>query len=370
MPPKFGLMIVRGLQLVVMALGLSKRRALIVYKVDRMGDWVLAYDILKAIARNESGDLPLIIVSRESRPIRQALYVEAEYIELAITPRSFRCKLEKFRALLWLVFLVRTDKMLFLTHNKSVARTIAHSLIKAEKKISYGPQAAFLGTIGGLKPRELMRHEWVMQAAGFSRNLQQPFVDPGPIQGRSSGRGSKIAIVSPFGSSTLRDWTIEGWERVLRWLEEQSYQLQIWVDAAQNNRARELVHLCGLHAKTTVIKCGTINELQEAMIGCDLVLSVETVTAHLAVALDAYLVCILGGGHFGEFAPYKRSSRQVWLYERLMCYGCNWNCIYESPHCLSLIAPEIVLNTVKQVLAGCDVQDGIGRSSRTPGGER
>ena len=73
-----------------------------------------------------------------------------------------------------------------------------------------------------------------------------------------------------------------------------------------------------------------------------LVLSAETSTAHIAAALDQPTLTLIGGGHFGWFAPWRRSDKQVWLTHQLPCFDCNWRCPYPQPFCLTcLTAAEI-----------------------------
>ena len=73
----------------------------------------------------------------------------------------------------------------------------------------------------------------------------------------------------------------------------------------------------------------TLPELFDIMKGAALVVSNDTGPAHVAIALGAKTVVIVGGGHFGCFVPYPdgvapRHARFV--YERMGCYHCFWRC--------------------------------------------
>jgi ADP-heptose:LPS heptosyltransferase len=90
-------------------------------------------------------------------------------------------------------------------------------------------------------------------------------------------------------------------------------------------------------------------EFAEAVGRAELVLTVETATAHLAAALDRPAIVLIGGGHFGQFGPWRRSARQVWLTHPMDCFGCNWRCIHPEPYCLTRISSDAVRDAIAQV---------------------
>ena len=96
--------------------------------------------------------------------------------------------------------------------------------------------------------------------------------------------------------------------------------------------------------------CATNHDLREALRRSRLVLSAETGTAHLAVALDAPLVALLGGGHIGWFAPWSRSGRQQWLNNDVPCRGCLWVCSQPSPVCLTDLSEDQVFQAIDVAL--------------------
>ncbi len=81
-----------------------------------------------------------------------------------------------------------------------------------------------------------------------------------------------------------------------------------------------------------------------------LLVATETATAHLGAAADAPMVGIIGGGHYGRFAPWIRSNRQRWVEWKLPCFGCNWSCIHSSPLCITDLPPRLVLTTIDELL--------------------
>jgi hypothetical protein len=79
------------------------------------------------------------------------------------------------------------------------------------------------------------------------------------------------------------------------------------------------------------------------------ILAVDSAPAHLATALDKPGVFLLGGGHFGMFAPWQTSHRQIWLRHAMECYHCRWQCIHPEPYCITHIQPEVVAQALSEV---------------------
>ena len=103
----------------------------------------------------------------------------------------------------------------------------------------------------------------------------------------------------------------------------------------------------------------TLSELTCLLVKSQILISNETGTAHIANAVGTPTVCILGGGHFGRFAPYPELSgkprRLKVVYHKMPCYGCDWKCVYhikdeEPAPCISNISVDAVWEKVLPLL--------------------
>jgi FkbM family methyltransferase len=81
---------------------------------------------------------------------------------------------------------------------------------------------------------------------------------------------------------------------------------------------------------------------------CRLLVGSDSCGAHMACALGVPNVVVLGGGHFGRFFPYSSLTSVVSM--PLECYGCNWQCRFDRPHCIKDIAPAAISEAVRQTL--------------------
>ncbi len=100
------------------------------------------------------------------------------------------------------------------------------------------------------------------------------------------------------------------------------------------------VNLCG---ETTIRRAAAIIKR------CRLAVGAECGLAHVARAVDAPDVILPGGGQFGRFSPCSTGATAACL--PLDCFGCDWKCRYETPHCIRGVLPEVVADAVKAALA-------------------
>ena len=111
-----------------------------------------------------------------------------------------------------------------------------------------------------------------------------------------------------------------------------------------------LQNLCG---QTTLVEfAGLLSQSR-------LTISNDTGSVFLSSAVGTLSVCILGGGHFGRFAPYPdlpgQTNHLKTVYHKMPCYGCNWVCIFpiiegEPTPCIAKISVDAVWKQVRPLL--------------------
>ncbi len=73
----------------------------------------------------------------------------------------------------------------------------------------------------------------------------------------------------------------------------------------------------------------SLPELMGILSGAALVVTNDTGPAHLAIAVGAPTIVIVGGGHFGSFVPYPEHIRPPhahFVFHEMPCYHCFWRC--------------------------------------------
>jgi hypothetical protein len=108
-----------------------------------------------------------------------------------------------------------------------------------------------------------------------------------------------------------------------------SWSIALLGSAAQLRLAREIVSNAGTPVQDQVGKTN-LSAFVDAIATSRLTICNDTSAFHIAMALEKDVVCFLGGGHFGWFAPYpgnpSRGHRARVLYVPMDCYWCNWDC--------------------------------------------
>lgn len=77
----------------------------------------------------------------------------------------------------------------------------------------------------------------------------------------------------------------------------------------------------------------------------------ESGLAHVSIASNIPSVIIIGGGHWGLFAPWGESSIARWITTHLPCFNCDWNCIFKEARCLLETEDAKVTSALQGVLA-------------------
>jgi len=99
-----------------------------------------------------------------------------------------------------------------------------------------------------------------------------------------------------------------------------------------------------------LIGATSMPELLDILKHAACVISNDTGPAHLAIALGAPTVVVVGGGHFGSFVPYPEAARPPharFVFEEMPCYHCFWRCHLRATRfdvfpCVSAISVDAV----------------------------
>jgi len=106
----------------------------------------------------------------------------------------------------------------------------------------------------------------------------------------------------------------------------------------------------GLETLNLAGKTGVLEAI-ECVRRCDLVVSQETATLHIATALGKPTLGIVGGGHYGRFYPWGNPALSKVANKQMDCYGCNWHCKYETIRCIQEIQPSEAGQTLQALLS-------------------
>ncbi len=163
--------------------------------------------------------------------------------------------------------------------------------------------------------------------------------------------GKRWALVAPIAKDKIRKWTPEGFTEIIRRLNDRKGLSTILVGARED--AEDLDSIRKKCADLPVhVHAGTLTILELAALvrHAEVFIGVESGPLHLAAASGVPIVCIMGGGIFGQFFPYGNRQKNRVAYKKLPCYGCGWKCIHDTVRCLQEIEADQVWDEVTMAL--------------------
>lgn len=318
---------------------------LIIYKPDRIGDFVLAISSIRLLLSNFKGQSVLLVLSPSGKLLADEFFADAEVCVL-----NSGCELRQMRQfsvfMRELFQLLRLDskQVISLKHHKREVDMIYERAIQCDKLYSclgdlsvtffrslcVNPQSYPDSAPEGYC-RELVAHYQLLDGVLDSTIKMEEVL---PSFEPSVASASSDIVISPFGSDTKRDLRPD---QVLSHLPADGLAGIVLIGSpAQIERLRVFAgNLSGMCAnKVTVETFTTLRGYINAVRDADYVISTETATAHLAVASGKPGVCFLGGGHYGYFAPWG-GGEFLWLSSPMECFNCNWHCKHDTIRCLN-----------------------------------
>ena len=341
--------------------------AAVVLKLDRIGDFVLALGAIRLVCERFGEENCALLVAPGVAELAAREFPRAERIVLPPFPRHKWAWRDWRRARRELAGL-SCDQLFCLRHQRWDYHELALGWIRANRRhVIEDPRAArwvrgrrsvrraaveFVEVSDAEICRELAMHRALLSGA-FGREVTMTEILPRLVRvGAGTARG-EIAVV-PFASAAIRDFPEELLIPALLAARVRLPGAKIALHGDAGQRARRIALVNRLRAAgvadVTCAPSTSVVEFAEAIAGAELVLSVESAGAHLAAALDPPAVSLIGGGPYGQFAPWRRSARQVWLTHRIDCFGCDWRCVHPEAYCLTGIGPHAMRAAVAQVL--------------------
>lgn len=191
----------------------------------------------------------------------------------------------------------------------------------------------------------------------FSSILSEELYIERPFSPVTDGAQNGI-IVFPGAGVSKRCWEREKFlEIIKRIIQTTPHTITLAGGEGDIEAGNWLTNRLPAHRVLNKIGQTSLTELAGLIGNSQLLICNETSAIHIAVAIQTPSVCILGGGHFGRFAPYPQGMKHapVCIYKKMDCFNCNWECIYkiaqnETFPCISAVNTDLVWAAVKKLL--------------------
>ncbi len=156
-----------------------------------------------------------------------------------------------------------------------------------------------------------------------------------------------IIAIAPLSSLMNRGWKKEYFTEVVNKLKEH-HKIVLLGSKNQNMILKkyfgENTNLEILAGKLSLSEIPILLQKAKLFIGLD------SGITHIALKMKTPLVAIIGGGEFGRFFPYQESKLTKFLYHKLECFLCHWECSQTEMSCILGVTPEKVLQEVNKIL--------------------
>ena len=164
-----------------------------------------------------------------------------------------------------------------------------------------------------------------------------------------------IAICAD-GTVELRNWKIQYWEKLIIQLIQLEQNINFLITGFGDKQYKKALYLKNKIPNANIKNCvnkTTLLELKELLKYVNLLISVDTGTAHIAGTNFTPTITLHGMTLPEQSMPINHNSKQICLYKK--CAPCNHKILYfnnicKNNICLEDITPNLVFDTIKQLL--------------------
>ncbi|MFX0141342.1 MAG: glycosyltransferase family 9 protein [Candidatus Hodarchaeota archaeon] len=352
----------------------------LIVRTDGIGDFIIFTAVLEAYANLFPGyKLDLLCQSQVKELAKRIPFINNVYnVEVSKLFRK-RYLIYTMLTLIRVIFL-KYDKLIYPIYSRSPSTDILVKLIRAGEKIAFDGDATndtnntrfkrnkyFTRIVKSSKNNKLEFERNIEFINKLGANIEISlaktrlwFSDQDVIRfekfiNEHNLRKNRYVAISVGAGFSMKYWDNKKWVSLITTVikefpqyvvvilgsEKDMSMVQKILKMLDSKNREKIIDLCG---KTSLPTLGKLIKYSKLLIG------VDSGAVHMAAAVGTPNVCLIGGGHFGRFYPYGDLSKNRIVYKKLDCYGCNWQCKYNSAKCIKKIQVDDVYNTVKDIL--------------------
>jgi ADP-heptose:LPS heptosyltransferase len=182
------------------------------------------------------------------------------------------------------------------------------------------------------------------------------------FRGASTERADEAIVVVLGAGQSGRIWPLDRLAHLVAHIRAEYPRFRI-VLLGTNADRRSAEGLTNLAPAAIENRVGSteLRDYVAAIAAAALVICNDTSAYHIAMALRRPVLCFLGGGHFGWFAPYPASysNNAIVLRNEMECYWCNWHCRYPRAdggafRCVASITVDAAERSISRLIGDSD----------------
>jgi ADP-heptose:LPS heptosyltransferase len=335
-----------------------RSKKLAIFKADGIGDFVLSSEAIRQLIDEHGTDEVTLIISFELRDLAATMFPGVEIKAIAPGHASRKTKLFRGLALMSAIKSAAYDEVVCLRHYRTrYEQTILRALVTKKVLLLANQSAASDQGAGESHPGHFslieakayegaddVPREWAYHAAVLSKSMGR-HVAPSSMRPdwdmwrATTATTTPFLLIAPLAGRRIRDLPPDLVQAAASKAAHHGLHHLILSgsrkQAALLGRYAEMLKSSIPHCRVDLEFPRHLPELVRLVSRAALVMTAETSTAHIASALDKPSLILIGGGHYGWFAPWRRSDKQVWLTNKLPCFDCSWRCLYPEPICIT-----------------------------------
>lgn len=154
-------------------------------------------------------------------------------------------------------------------------------------------------------------------------------------------------IIAPFSSVMTRDWESDKFAGLINRLKIKNKIVLL----GSKNQFDKLLKISNYDENITILAGELrLNELAILINKAKLFIGLDSGLTHIALKMNTPLIAIIGGGEFGRFFPYRESKNAKYLYSKMDCFLCHWECSKERKFCITDVTLNDVLKEIDKML--------------------
>ncbi len=181
-----------------------------------------------------------------------------------------------------------------------------------------------------------------------------------PERPSPAGTGAPYVVMNPGSNEPGRRWPIEGYLKIAERILNAGLRVAFVGTTQEADRADLIQGFSHRDGVVDLVGRTRLPELMDVMKGAAGVLTNDSGPAHLAIALGAPTVVVVGGGHFGCFFPYPDGvapDNARFVYHEMECYHCFWRCDLRASKfdvfpCIDAVGEDQVWGALGEIVEG------------------
>ncbi len=347
----------------------------IIYKPDAIGDFILASGAIRHLIKDKSSDW-VLICSPEVYDFANFYFTDLTLIKLLGSNRNKGFNgFIKLRSIRKFCSNSSVRSLICLKHSLSGMDHVILSWLSPERSfgIPYSPinppcpdSYRYFKFTHPIKyplnrdafPLEICAHKKVLEtylSTAVSNTVLSPYLD----LDNDIRADEPFLLIFPSTRSRLRNYPLDKLAKALEQFVELHPDIKIVLSGsyAEKDTLEDFLKRLPQKLQAEILLPDSIIDAAKLIQKARLVLSMDSAPAHLTICLNRPGVFILSGGQFGHFAPWGFSTNQIWLFNKLPCYNCNWICIFPKPKCIEEITPYKIAEKLELALQNSNESD-------------